>query len=49
LRLLDDTAPLVRGAAVWAFEKLCEEERYAAERKSRLPLEKDPQVRSEWG
>lgn len=44
---LDDTAPLVRGAAVWALGVLSPE-RFAAERDARRPQETDAQVCEEW-
>lgn len=45
---LFDTAPLVRGAAVWALSQLAPPERVAAWRLEREPLEADPLVREEW-
>jgi len=47
LRLLDDAAPLVRGAAIWALARL-DPARFAAERAARLPREEDEAVREEW-
>ena len=47
-RRLDDSAPLVRAAAAWAFLRLASPERWAAERARRLSLEDDPLVRQEW-
>ncbi len=47
LRLLDDPAPVVRGAAVWALGRL-DGVRWDAERAARAAGEDDPQVRSEW-
>jgi epoxyqueuosine reductase len=47
LALLDDPAPIVRGAAIWALGRL-DQGRFAAECRTRLPLETDPDVRSEW-
>jgi len=47
-RRLDDSAPLVRAAAAWAFLRLAPPERWAAERARRLSLEDDPLVRQEW-
>jgi epoxyqueuosine reductase len=44
---LDDPAPLVRAAAVWALARL-DPEAFAAERSRRLQEEADPQVREEW-
>ncbi len=46
-RLLDDDAPLVRGAAVWALAKLAPG-RFAEARDRRLPIEPDADVRAEW-
>jgi epoxyqueuosine reductase len=46
--LLNDPAPVVRGAAVWALSKL-DPGRHALERGNRLYLERDPGVRAEWG
>ena len=43
-RLLDDASPLVRGAAVWALEKLLPREKFAALQKS----DTDESVRDEW-
>ena len=45
--LLDDPAPVVRGAAVWALSRL-DAERFAALRDARLAAEQDETVRSEW-
>ena len=45
--LLEDEAPTVRGAAIWALERL-DPERFAAERENRLPGERDESVRCEW-
>ncbi|MNR06748.1 hypothetical protein D3C85_1228350 [compost metagenome] len=45
--LLDDPAPVVRGAAVWALSRLAPE-RWAALRETRLAGETDESVRSEW-
>jgi epoxyqueuosine reductase len=47
-RRLDDTAPLVRAAAVWAFARLAAAEDFAAERSRRLAAEEAPLVREEW-
>ena len=46
-RLLDDEAPLVRGAAVWALSRLAPAgmRALAAERRDREP---DPDVQAEW-
>jgi len=46
--LLDDSAPVVRGAAVWALGQL-DPPRFAQERKSRLSGETDTEVLAEWG
>ncbi|WP_338577763.1 tRNA epoxyqueuosine(34) reductase QueG [Brevundimonas olei] len=46
-RLLDDPAPVVRGAAVWALSQLSPE-RFEAERAERLADEADEEVRQEW-
>jgi epoxyqueuosine reductase len=45
--LLDDPAPVVRGAAAWALSRL-DPARFVAEREARLGAEKDETVRSEW-
>lgn len=47
-RLLDDPAPVVRGAAVWALERLLETAVYEALRAERLADESDETVREEW-
>jgi epoxyqueuosine reductase len=47
-RLLDDAAPLVRGAAVWGLSRLVTAAELEAERAARLPGESDPEVRQEW-
>ena len=47
-RRLDDHAPLVRAAAVWAFARLAPRAAFAAERASRLAGEADPLVIEEW-
>ena len=44
---LDDAAPLVRAAAVWALARLAPEQS-ADEQAGRLPRERDPLVRAEW-
>jgi len=46
-RRLDDPAPLVRGAAVWALSRLAPR-RAVARRKERLRGEADADVRAEW-
>ncbi|HEY3911437.1 MAG TPA: tRNA epoxyqueuosine(34) reductase QueG [Stellaceae bacterium] len=48
-RCLDDGAPLVRAAAVWAFARLAPSSLYEAERARRIAAERDPVVREEWG
>jgi epoxyqueuosine reductase len=45
--LLDDPAPVVRGAAVWALARL-DPARARAAAASRLPAETDESVRAEW-
>jgi epoxyqueuosine reductase len=45
---LDDAAPLVRAAAVWAFSRLAPVVQYETERARRLSCEDDPLVREEW-
>jgi len=45
-RLLDDTSPLVRGAAVWALGKLLPREKVAALAQSKL--DSDANVQDEW-
>ncbi|OYY69691.1 epoxyqueuosine reductase [Sphingomonas sp. 28-63-12] len=45
--LLDDPAPVVRGAAVWALQRL-DAGHWARERAGRLSMEDDPAVRAEW-
>ena len=45
---LQDAAPLVRGAAVWALSRLIPEGEFADIRASHLPDETDSHVRSEW-
>ncbi|MDE0409362.1 MAG: tRNA epoxyqueuosine(34) reductase QueG [Alphaproteobacteria bacterium] len=47
-RALDDPAPLVRGAAVWALGELLPEEEFDGIRRARLPAETDASVRREW-
>jgi len=47
-RLLDDPAPIVRGAAVWALSRLLEAEAFQALR-ARRPFEEDLNVLAEWG
>ena len=45
--LLDDPAPIVRGAAAWALARL-DPARFAAAALARLAAERDPEVRAEW-
>lgn len=45
---LDDGAPVVRGAAVWAFWRLAPAPVYAAAAETRLEAEHDPEVIAEW-
>jgi len=45
---LADASPLVRGAAVWALERLLDGAAFAALRAQLLATETDPQVRDEW-
>ncbi|MBV9076359.1 MAG: tRNA epoxyqueuosine(34) reductase QueG, partial [Methylobacteriaceae bacterium] len=45
---LDDPFPPVRAAAVWALGRLLPPAELARRAASRLPLESDPEVRSEW-
>jgi len=45
---LDDASPLVRGAAIWAYRRLADENQVASERRARLPRETDPTAREEW-
>jgi epoxyqueuosine reductase len=47
-RLLDDSAPLVRGAAVWALARLADQGEIDRRRERHLSGESDPDVRSEW-
>jgi epoxyqueuosine reductase len=47
-RLLDDTSPLVRGAAVWALAQLVERDRFEALAVKALGAEPDEGVRAEW-
>ena len=47
-RLLDDRAPVVRGAAVWALSRLMGAEAFAELRVERLPAEQDAHVRRDW-
>jgi epoxyqueuosine reductase len=47
-RRLDDSSPLVRAAAAWAFLRLAPAAKYIAEQTRRLSREDDPLVREEW-
>jgi len=47
-RVLDDPSPLVRGAAAWAQSQLLDARNFANLAASRLELEADSDVRSEW-
>ena len=47
LTLLDDPAPVVRGAAIWALSRLDPAE-FAEKAAARRDLESDPDVRAEW-
>ncbi|MBV9859501.1 MAG: tRNA epoxyqueuosine(34) reductase QueG [Alphaproteobacteria bacterium] len=47
-RRLDDAAPLVRAAAVWAFSRLASAPERQNEAARRLPSEAEPMVRAEW-
>jgi epoxyqueuosine reductase len=49
LAALEEKAPLVRGAAVWAARRLLSEERFSSLKKARAGLETDPCVLGEWG
>ncbi len=45
---LDDGAPVVRGAAVWALSRLVPHDQFASLKAARLPGETDPDVQNEW-
>jgi len=47
-RCLDDSSPLVRGAAVWAFGRIAGAAQIAAEASLRYEAEIDMTVRAEW-
>jgi epoxyqueuosine reductase len=47
-RLLDDSSPLVRAAAVWALARLADQGEIDRRRERHLPGEPDSDVRSEW-
>ena len=46
---LEDSSPLVRGMAVWAWQQLAKPEEIAGRRKQHLCQESDSAVRAEWG
>lgn len=46
--LLDDPAPIVRGACVWALGRLLPSDEFEHLRMARLPREADETVRAEW-
>jgi epoxyqueuosine reductase len=46
--LLDDSAALVRGMAVWALRRLLDEQGFARLKSARAGQESDPEVRVEW-
>ena len=46
--LLDDPAPQVRGAAIWALSHLMRPPEFAALAQARGPAEQDPDVQTEW-
>lgn len=46
--LLEDPAPVVRGAAVWAFKQLATMERFKTSKKRLASSEEDDTVRAEW-
>jgi epoxyqueuosine reductase len=48
VRLLDDPAPVVRGAAVWALRRLLGPPAFDVLRAQRIGVEPDPDVRAEW-
>ena len=48
MRLLNDPAPLVRGAAVWAASRLLDRDAFEALAARHLPREADETVRHEW-
>ncbi len=48
VRLLDDPAAIVRGAAIWAASRLLPPDRVAALAAARRPAETDDDVRAEW-
>lgn len=46
--LLEDPAPVVRGAAIWALKQLVTAERFTILRKRLASIEEDDTVRAEW-
>jgi epoxyqueuosine reductase len=48
VRLLDDPAPEIRGAAVWALSRLLPPADFVALATARAPAEPHPDVRAEW-
>ena len=48
MRRLDDAAPVVRGAAVWALSRLLDRAAFEALRAERAAADTDPQVLEEW-
>ena len=46
--LLQDAAPVVRGAAIWALKQLAEPERFASQQNRLASVEEDATVRAEW-
>lgn len=46
---IDDTSPLVRGAAAWALAQLLPAEEFGELARERLAAENDESVREEWG
>lgn len=47
--LLDDAAPLVRGMAVWALQRLLDAAEFERLKSARMAQESDLSVREEWG
>jgi len=47
-RHLDDPAPLIRGAAIWALRRLADPAKAGALARSHLADEHDPIVAAEW-
>ena len=47
-RLLADPAPVVRGAAVWAYRRLATPVMVEAMREAHMSSESDPEVCEEW-